>query len=192
MSDNIYAPPTAQLAEAVKPSAEFYVIAQKKLLVLSLLSFGLYTYVWAYKNWSLYKKANQADILPLARTFFFIFFVHKLYRLAHRRVVESGRKFDFDYEQWATTFVVLTVAANVFDAFAARVEALFAYKSLTILAIPACAYILQQAQGLINFAAGDPDGRSNDRFNLWNCLVIVPGVVMWCLTFLGRWAIYHS
>lgn len=70
MSDNIYAPPTAELSEAVKPSAEFYVISQKKLLILSLLSFGLYTYVWAYKNWSLYKKANQADIVPLARALF--------------------------------------------------------------------------------------------------------------------------
>nr|WP_314564107.1 hypothetical protein [uncultured Pseudomonas sp.] len=191
MSDNIYAPPTAELSEAVKPSAEFYVISPNKLLVLSLLSFGLYTYVWAYKNWSLYKKANQADILPLARALFFIFFIHKLYRLAHRRVVESGRKFDFDFEQWATVFVVVTVGANVFDALAARVEGLFAYKSLTLLAIPLCAYILQQAQGLINFAAGDAKGLSNARFNPWNYLVIVPGLIMWCLTFLGLWAIYH-
>ena len=190
MSDNIYAPPTAELSEAVKPAAEFYVISQKKLLILSLLSFGLYTYVWAYKNWSLYKKTNQADILPLARAFFFIFFVHKLYRLAYRRVVESGRKFDFDFEQWATVFVVVTVGANVFDAVAARVEALFAYKSLTLLALPLCAYILQQSQALINFAAGDPEGQSNARFNPWNYLVIVPGIVMWGLTFLGLWVIY--
>lgn len=191
MSDNIYAPPTAELSEAVKPSAEFYVISQKKLLILSLLSFGLYTYVWAYKNWSLYKKANQADIVPLARALFFIFFIHKLYRLAHRRVVESGRKFDFDFEQWATVFVVVTVGANVFDALAARVEGLFAYKSLTLLAIPLCAFILQQCQALINFAAGDPEAQGNDRLNPWNYLVIVPGIVMWGLIFLGLWAIYH-
>lgn len=62
---------------------------------------------------------------------------------------------------------------------------------LVILAVPLCAYILQQAQGLINFAADDPEGMSNNRFTLWNYLVIVPGVVMWCLTGLGLWAIYR-
>jgi hypothetical protein len=190
VSDNLYAPPTAELTDTARPSAEFYVISKKKLLILSLLSFGLYTYVWAYKNWSLYKQANQADMLPVARAFFFIFFIHKLYRLAYRRVVESGRKFDFDFEQWATVFVVLTVGANMFDAAAARIEAWSAYKNLTMLAIPICAYILQQSQGLINFAAGDPDGESNDRFSPWNYLVIVPGVVVWGLTFLGLWSIY--
>jgi hypothetical protein len=191
VNDNIYAPPTAELTDVVTTSSEFYVISKRKLLILGLLSFGLYTYVWAYKNWSLYKKANQADILPLARAFFFIFFVHKLYRLAHRRIVESGRRFDFDFEQWATVFVVVTVGSNVFDAVAARIDSWSAYKSLTILAIPVCAYILQQAQGLINFAAGDADGQSNDRFTPWNYLVIVPGIVMWVMTILGLWVIYR-
>ncbi|WPN98880.1 hypothetical protein [Pseudomonas sp. MUP55] len=191
MNDNIYAPPTAQLTEVVNASSEFYVISKTKLLTLSLLSFGLYTYIWSYKNWSLYKKANQLDIWPLARAVFFIFFMHQLYRRADDRIARSGRKFDFDFEQWATVFVVVTVGSRLFEVAANRIEAWFAYKPLVLLAIPLCAYVLQQAQGLINFAAGDPEGQSNARFNLWNYLVIVPGVVMWGMTLLGLWAIYH-
>ncbi|KAF2408384.1 hypothetical protein ACMSI6_14750 [Pseudomonas antarctica] len=191
MSDNIYAPPTAELTETGKTSSEFYVISKTKLLVLSFLSFGLYTYIWSYKNWSVYKKAHQLDIWPLARAIFFIFFMHQLYRRADDRVARSGRKFDFDFEQWATVFVVVTVGARVFEMAANRIETWFAYKPLAILAVPLCAYILQQAQGLINFAAGDPEGQSNARFNLWNYLVIVPGAIMWCLTLMGLWAIYH-
>lgn len=191
MSDNIYAPPTAELTETVKTSHEFYVISKNKLLVLSLLSFGLYTYIWSYKNWSLYKKANQLDIWPLARAMFFIFFIHQLYRRADDRIARSGRTFDFDFEQWATVFVVVTVGARLFEVAANRIDSWLFYKPLAILAVPLCAYILQQGQGLINFAAGDPEGQSNARYNLWNCLVIVPGVVLWCMTLLGLWAIYH-
>lgn len=192
MTDNIYAPPTAELTDVLRTSSEFYVISKRKLLILGLLSFGLYTYVWAYKNWSLYKKINQVDIWPLARAFFFIFFMHQLYRRADDRVARSGRKFDFDFEQWATVFVVVTVGANLFDAAAGRIDSWHAYQNLSLLGTPVCAYILSQCQGLINFAAGDPEGQSNDRFNPWNYLVIVPGVVLWCLTFLGLWAIYHG
>lgn len=191
MSDNIYAPPTAALTETVKTSPEFYVISKNKLLVLSLLSFGLYTYIWSYKNWSAYKKANQLDIWPLARAFFFIFFIHQLYRRADDRIARSGRKFDFDFEQWATVFVVVTVGARLFEVAANRIDSWLFYKPLAILAVPLCAYILQQAQGLINYAAGDPEGQSNARFNPWNYLVIVPGAVMWCMTLMGLWAIYH-
>ncbi|MGY2137900.1 hypothetical protein ACW9I8_14960 [Pseudomonas reactans] len=191
MSDNIYAPPTAQLSDTVKTSPEFYVISKKKLLILSVLSFGLYTYIWSYKNWRMYKDFHQLDIWPLARAIFFIFFMHQLYRRADDRVARSGRKFDFDFEQWATVFVVVTVGSRVFEMAANRIDSWLAYKPLVILAVPLCAYILQQAQGLINFAADDPEGLSNKRFTLWNYLVIVPGVVMWCLTGLGLWAIYH-
>ncbi|PIB44369.1 hypothetical protein AOA59_13540 [Pseudomonas sp. 2822-15] len=191
MNDNIYAAPTAELTETVKTSAEFYVISKTKLLVLSFLSFGLYTYIWSYKNWSLYKKAHQLDIWPLARAIFFIFFMHQLYRRAADRVARSGRKFDFDFEQWATVFVVVTVGARVFEVAAKRIDSWSVYQPLAILAIPLCAYILQQAQGLINFAAEDPEGKSNARFNLWNYLVIVLGAVMWGLTLMGLWTIYH-
>ncbi|MBN2993784.1 hypothetical protein JWR97_23950 [Pseudomonas cedrina subsp. fulgida] len=192
MNDNIYAPPLAPLTDGVKPSAEFYVISKKKLLILSLLSFGLYTCVWMYKNWSLYKKVHQVDIWPLARAVFFIFFMHKLYRRADDRIARSGRKFDFDFEQWATVFVVVNVGANLLDSAGGRIDSLHAYQNLSLLGVPVCAYILSQCQGLINFAAGDPEGQSNDRFSPWNYLVIVPGVVLWCLTFLGLWAIYHG
>ncbi|MEB0106955.1 hypothetical protein QN409_11500 [Pseudomonas sp. MH9.3] len=43
---------------------------------------------------------------------------------------------------------------------------------------------------MINFAAGDPDGQSNDRFNAWNYLVIVSGIAVWCLTVLRLWMFY--
>lgn len=191
MNDNIYAPPTAELTATVKTSSEFYIISKTKLLVLSVLSFGLYTYIWSYKNWSLYKKAHQLDIWPLARATFFIFFIHQLYRRADDCVARSGRKFDFDFEQWATVFVVLTVGVRLFQAMASRIDGWYFYKPLAILAVPLCAYILQRGQGLVNFAAHDPEGRSNARFNLWNYLVIVPGVVMWWLTLVGLWALYH-
>lgn len=191
MNDNLYAPPAAALTKEAKASPEFYAISRRKLLILSLLSYGLYACVWSYKNWSLYRKANQATLWPLARALFFVLYIHELYGLAHKRAIESGQKIDFDFDPWATAFVVLTVGARLFDSAAAQMQSWLPYKDLTLLAIPICAYILQRVQPLINCAAGDPEGLSNDRFMPWNYAVIVPGVVLWCLTFLGIWATYH-
>lgn len=182
MTENIFATPTANLEtapQAPQATPEFYVIAERKLFILSVLSLGLYMYFWSYKHWSNYKKATQDDIWPWARGLFCIFFVHKLYRRADHQIRISGRSYIFDFEQWATMLVVIIVAGHIVDKMSDHIESLAAVGTWLLISIPLRAYLMQKGQAMLNFAAGDADGSSNARFNIWNYLIMVPGAALW-------------
>ena len=48
----------------------FFPVSRLKLLVMSLVTFGLYEVFWFYKNWQLFKAATVRDISPFWRTVF--------------------------------------------------------------------------------------------------------------------------
>lgn len=181
MTENVFATPTANLQTAAQVTPEFYVIAERKLFILSVLSLGLYMYFWSFKHWSNYKKATQADIWPWARGLLCIFFVHKLYRRADHQIRITGRSYIFDFEQWATMLVVITVAAHIVDRLSDHIESTAAVAVWLFISIPLRAYLMQKGQAMLNFAAGDADGSSNARFNVWNYLIMVPGAALWAL-----------
>jgi hypothetical protein len=183
MTENLYAAPTANLETAAQTTSEFYVIAERKLFILSVLSFGFYMYFWSYKHWSNYKKATHDNLWPWARGLLCIFFVHKLYRRADHQIRITGRSYIFDFEQWATMLVVITVAAHVVDRLSDHIESTAVVSAWLFISIPLRAYLMQKGQALLNFAAGDAEGASNARFNLWNYLIMVPGAALWGLMF---------
>lgn len=51
IAENPYAPPQADLTLAAARPAAFFVVAHRKLLVMMLLSYGLYGFYWLYKHW---------------------------------------------------------------------------------------------------------------------------------------------
>lgn len=179
MTENVFATPTANLETVSQTTSEFYVVSERKLFILSVMSLGLYMYFWSYKHWSNYKKATQDDIWPWARGLLCIFFVHKLYRRADHQIRISGRSYIFDFEQWATMLVVITVVAHVVDRMSDHIDNLTVLGVWLLIAIPLRAYLMQKGQAMLNFAAGDADGSSNARFTLWNYLIMVPGVALW-------------
>jgi hypothetical protein len=191
VSENIYSPPLAQLETDVQRPSQFYVVSPAKLFTLATLTFGLYFYYWSFKNWSLYKRSTQEDIWPIARGMFCIFFIHKLYRRADQQIRDSGRKFDWDYEQWATVFVVLTIGANLLDAAAKRVDSFAFLAEWLLVVMPLRAYVVSRSQPMINFAVDDPEALSNSRYTAWNYVVIVLGVALWALALYGVWIIHN-
>lgn len=192
MTENVFATPTANLETAAQATPEFYVIAERKLFILSVLSLGLYMYFWSFKHWSNYKKATQADIWPWARGLLCIFFVHKLYRSADHQIRITGRSYIFDFEQWATMLVVITVAGHIVDKLSDHIEGTAAIAVWLFISILLRAHLMQKGQAMLNFAAGDADGSSNARFNVWNYLIMVPGAALWALMlFLTLRSFFH-
>lgn len=191
MSENVYVPPLAELEPVVERPYEFYVVSPRKLMILATLTFGLYFYYWSFKNWSLYKQSTQADIWPWARGLLCIFFIHQLYRRANEKIQGSGRTFEWDFEQWATVFVVLTVGANLLDAVVRRVDGFAFLGGWLLLMIPLRAFVVSKSQPMINFAANDPQALTNSRFTALNCLFMIPGALLWAMTLFGVWIIHH-
>ena len=191
MVETIHSSPLAIRGATTPHSPELYIISEKKLFILSVFTFGLYFYYWSYKNWDVYKKATQSDIWPWMRGLFYIFFIHALYRRANQKIRDSGRSFDFDFEQWATTFVVLTVGLNMLSVLANRMDILPDFRVWIFLVIPLRTYMVQKCQALVNFAADDPGGSTNSRFTFSSYLLIAIGTVIWGLTFYGVWLYYN-
>ena len=181
MTENVFATSVANLEVAPQTTSEFYVIAERKLFILSVLSLGLYMYFWSFKHWSNYKKVTQDNIWPWARGLLCIFFVHKLYRRADHQIRITGRSYIFGFEQWATMLVVITVVAHIVDRMSDHIESTAALAVWLFISIPLRAYLIQKGQAMLNFAAGDAEGASNARFNIWNYLIMVPGTALWGL-----------
>lgn len=61
------------------PNAAYYPVSLSKLVVLSVMSFGLYTCYWFYRNYFYKKRIDGSAIMPVARGLFYLFWYYPLY-----------------------------------------------------------------------------------------------------------------
>lgn len=187
MSDNLYAPPKADLV-APAPEAElqpFYVVSKAKFLTLYVLTFGIYQLYWAYKNWHQFKHASGQELWPVARAFFAIFFTHALYREADAKLKRDGRSHDWRPGELATLFVVGLIVNNVVDALSRKNIGYPITDIASLALLPVLAWVTWLGQRGLNAAAGDPEGRSNARFTALNYVLCALGAVMLVLACVG-------
>lgn len=71
----------------------YYPVSVVKLFVLSVVTFGVYSWYWFYKNWVYVKRRDASNIMPMARTFFSYFWYYPLFKDllsdSQRRYVEN-------------------------------------------------------------------------------------------------------
>ena len=68
-------------AEGVENNSQvegFLYIPVSRLILLSMLTFGLYCYYWQYRNWGYVKEREGLTISPFWRAWFWLFFVYAL------------------------------------------------------------------------------------------------------------------
>jgi len=58
----------------------YFPVSVAKLVVMSLVTFGLYEIFWFYKNWQLIKLREHSEIRPFWRAFFAIFYCYTLFK----------------------------------------------------------------------------------------------------------------
>ena len=56
----------------------FLYIPVSRLILLSMLTFGVYCYYWQYRNWAYVKEREGLSISPFWRAWFWVFFVYAL------------------------------------------------------------------------------------------------------------------
>ncbi len=84
MTINPYAPPTAIVADVPPPETStsqppFFAVSVLKLIVLSILTLGIYELYWFYKNWQLIKARERTNISPAPRAVFAIFYCYQCF-----------------------------------------------------------------------------------------------------------------
>jgi hypothetical protein len=189
-SDNPYAPPATHVADAPKPAAAaFYVVALRKFWVLMLITYGVYSIYWFYKNWALQRAQAFESIWPVPRAIFSIFFTFSLLDRVGTALRKRGLSDKFGANTIATVYIVSTLVSSVCDRLSYRGIAVPYTLLVPILMLPLIAWALARAQIVINRACGDDAGDTNASFTGWNWFWIVLGAAWWVLILVGVWAI---
>lgn len=187
MTDFNYQPPEARVDDQPEVRAQyFYVVSQRKFLVLYLITLGLYAIYWFYAHWSQQKRMRKLRIMPVWRGIFSLFFAHSLFGQIERRLREERCGHSWNASGMATLYVVLYVANGLtgFFEFSSPL-----YDIAGLMLIPALGIPLRAAQIAANHADHDPSGSSNNDFSGANIVWIVLGGLFCLMVLLGTYMI---
>lgn len=77
-----YEPPKSAIerSDTAIPVAYFFTTSTRKLIWMSICTFGIYELYWFYKNWVLIKERTGQDIMPFWRAFFSAIWAYSCFR----------------------------------------------------------------------------------------------------------------
>ena len=185
MSENLYAPPVAEVRDVPVASArtEFHVVGMTKFALLSVATFGLYQVVWFYMHWARFRRFHGVKLSPVARAVFSVFFTRSLADEIDDRLRRNATPYTWSPGAIATGYVVLTLIGYVAGRFPSDQVPLL--DVLPFLLIAPITYLLAQIQRAANLACGQPEAESNRRLTWANWIWLVMGGVLWLLFLIG-------
>lgn len=173
------APPPLPIAAGVvrsQDSAVFLYVPLTRLVLLSILTGGVYDLYWIYHNWRFLMRRDRLDIRPFWRTVFCYFYVNALFNEMNADHVASRiRKATFSPGGLAAGWIILTLISNVMS----RSDnpgvglAAFAVGMLScIFLLPVQTYVNEVNEAL-------PNRPAYYRWSTGHIICIVLGVLMW-------------
>jgi hypothetical protein len=177
MEENLYAPPTAVVADVASikndVGVRFFAVSPVKLVVLSVCTLGFYQIYWFYKHWALVKERSEPHIIPWARAFFCIFWCYGCFEFIRRDERHLGVEPALPAGPLAIGWIAAALAGRL-------PEPYFVIGFLSpLLLVP-----VQRHVNRIN-ALVAPDHDRNTRFSAWNWLAVVAGGIFIALIMLG-------
>ncbi len=160
-------------------NSDFYIVSKKKFFILYIGTLGWYEIYWFYKNWKLYKNSSDADIWPLPRAMFYIFFVHSLFRLIKEKIIDNSSSFQWSQGSNATVFVILSIISRVFDRLAMEPIGSSVAICLSLIMLLPMSFSLYQAQAAVNCSCDDIEGSSNNKISRVNYFWLAIGACLW-------------
>ncbi len=191
MEINPYAPPQAEVADQYAPAPEYYVVSPNKLLILFIGTMGYYSLYWFYKNWKIHKERTGAEIWPIPRAIFSIFFIHAFCQLIDQKLRLAGNREGFEYGPPATLYVVVAILAAASGYFPIKVGAVPISFLAIFISLPIYSWVLWTIQKEVNIACGQPDGESNHRLTGANYFWLILGALSWLSLAFLIWAVVN-
>ena len=178
--DDPYQVPAAELTEtSAADRTTLFVVSKKKMILLFMFTFGMYSLVWFYENWKRIKMDTGSSIWPAPRAVFSIFFAHSLFKHIHKSASDAGEQVSWSYTAMAAAYIVMSILGHV----AERMSDLAG--ALSLLLLPMILYVLWKVQASANVSQSDPQGTSNSRFTIANYVWSILGLLLWALVIIG-------
>lgn len=151
----------------------FFPVSRLKLLVMSLVTFGLYEVFWFYKNWQLFKAATVRDISPFWRTVFSGIFCYFLFK-----EIKDGAKSYCVYPKFSP--FLLTIVWIGFNMCFRLPNPYGLVSNLSVIAL----LPVQETVNKLNCVAA-PNHNPNSRFSVWNIVTIAVAGSLTVLAIVG-------
>ncbi|MCP9784602.1 hypothetical protein KBY83_15015 [Cyanobium sp. WKJ7-Wakatipu] len=180
-------------------SGSFYADNPSRLLLLSVLSFGIYTFLWSYRHWRHYKRVaatsqslpalrkNDASILPFWSASFGGFYIIGASRRIRLRLNELG--FDSDEPRPWLVFILFSLVPSLINLLQAsesvstNIVLLAVSISIIIVAYMQPARLQELANKVLQQESGvRPQFRT---LNAWDWLFVISGGIFSVLYIIG-------
>jgi hypothetical protein len=157
----------------------FVYVSVSRLVLCSMVSFGLYEAYWIYKNWWWIKKRNNLDFMPFWRGVFCIFFCHSLIEaIRNDPVVSTVQEAPFHGSGLATTWVVLRVSANILGRLQMGI-------SIVSLLVPSYLCLVPVQRYINNVTQKQSPDKAYDAWSFGQMLCVGAGAAIWLLILVG-------
>jgi hypothetical protein len=176
--ENDLAPSSPAVATGTGPL--FLHIPVSRLILLSIVSFGLYEAYWIYRNWRYVKEKDGLKIRPFWRGVLGVFFCHSLLRRMHAdveaRVVQEP---SFNAGALATGWVVLAIVAGLMNRIPGVGSSMIAaFVPSYLCLVPVQRYVNSVSDKLA-------PGSSYYRWSAGHVVCLVLGILIWAGLLLG-------
>jgi hypothetical protein len=185
--EDIYKSPEAELLPEEDPAKlkSFFTVSSKKLILMYILTMGLYALVYFYEHWKAQKIKYELNVIPVLRAVFAIFFVHSLFSKIKGEAEEKGMTDLPALSGLATLFVVLSIVSTILsnvpgEGVGAVVGSLLSIIMSVVALIP-----LLKAQKVANIINDDEEGLANADLTGVNWIFIILGVLFWLMSIFG-------
>jgi hypothetical protein len=153
---------------------EIELVDGTKVLILSIVSFGLYGIWWIYKSWRFFKEKDGLDIMPAARAIFSIFFLYSLFENIQHYARSNGYEKSYSSGALFAGQLVFSLASRLPEPY-------------WLISVVSSFFILAPANAL-NFAitnSGQYNATTISGFNGRQIAVLVIGGIFWILVLAG-------
>lgn len=160
------------------PMQTFYVVSKSKLILLFLLTAGMYFSYWIYRNWKLYRVATDSKIWPLIRAAMGVLFIYSLFLRIDRRLRSTGALYSWSPRLLALGFIFSTCVGMSGQVWLSGMSGHFVFVlMLGHLLFNMCC--LLKVQNAINHLENDANGQSNSTLSPLNYVWIALGICWW-------------
>lgn len=98
-------------ALAHPPAIRYFYVHPLRFVLLHILTLGLFSTYYLYKNWQAIKKAEKSNIHPLGRAVFHIFFCYSLFT----RIYSDARAYHYNSRFTASSLIVFYMIGLFFS-----------------------------------------------------------------------------
>lgn len=149
---------------------QLFVVGVTKFVLLSVLTWSLYTTYWFYKNWKAVAASENIKVRPVWRAIWAIFFVYPLLKKMQAMISERDSKVDLSALDRSVLWIAFSLSSS-------------AWKPLLILDLVK-PFALMGVQKKVNSVYA-PDQKISNRLNGAEWTIVIAGTALAILVLVG-------